>query len=64
MTGPLETVKKALQANVDKDRALIDSVIGRPYSFTSPLDNALGREIDFERCWLSITSHRLPTVHI
>ncbi|WP_167392093.1 hypothetical protein [Mesorhizobium sophorae] len=35
MTGPLETVKKALQAYVDKDRALIDSVIGRPYSFTS-----------------------------
>lgn len=64
MTGPLETVKKALQANVDKDRALIDSVIGRPYSFTSPLDNALGREIDFERCWLSITSPRLPTMHI
>lgn len=29
MTGPLETVKKALQAYVDKDRALIDSVIGR-----------------------------------
>ncbi|MFB9983375.1 hypothetical protein ACFSQQ_07040 [Mesorhizobium kowhaii] len=64
MTGPLETVKKALQAYVDKDRALIDSVIGRPHSFTSPLDNALSREIDFERCWLSITSHRLPTMHI
>ena len=47
-----------------KDRALIDSVIGKPYSFTSPLDNALSREIDFERCWLSITSHRLPTVLI
>jgi ketosteroid isomerase-like protein len=47
----LETVKKALQAFVDKDRDAIEAVIGNPYSFTSPLDNALSRETFFARCW-------------
>lgn len=49
--GPLETAKKALQAFADKDRAAIEAVIGEPYSFTSPLDNALSRKTFFERCW-------------
>jgi hypothetical protein len=39
-------------------------VIGEQYSFTSSLDNALSLQTEFERCWLSNTSHRLPTVHI
>lgn len=47
----LETVKKALQAFLDKDRDGIEAVIGNPYSFTSPLDNALSRESFFARCW-------------
>jgi hypothetical protein len=51
MPGPLDAVKKALQAYVDKDRDAIEAVIGDPYSFTSPLDNALSRETYFERCW-------------
>lgn len=51
MTGPLATVKAALDAYVKKDRAAIERVIGDPYSFTSPLDNALSRETYFARCW-------------
>jgi hypothetical protein len=51
MSGPLDAVKKALQAYVDKDRDAIEAVIGDPYSFTSPLDNALSRETYFARCW-------------
>ena len=51
MAGPLDTAKKALQAFADKDRAAIEAVIGEPYSFTSPLDNALSRKTFFERCW-------------
>lgn len=51
MPSALATVKKALQAFVDKDRNAIEAVIGDPYSFTSPMDNALNRETFFARCW-------------
>lgn len=51
MAGPLETARRALRAFADKDRAAIEAVIGEPYSFTSPMDNALSRETFFERCW-------------
>ena len=40
MTGPLVTVKAALDAYVTKDRAAIERVIGDPY-----------REAYFARCW-------------
>ncbi len=49
--GPLATVRKALQAYVDKDRAAIESLIGADYQFTSPLDNAIDRATYFTRCW-------------
>jgi hypothetical protein len=48
---PLQIVKKALQAYVDKDRDAIESVIGEDYRFTSPLDNGLDRATYFARCW-------------
>lgn len=51
MDGPLETVKRALQAYVDKDRAAIENVIAEEYRFTSPVDNALDRATYFARCW-------------
>lgn len=51
MPSALETVKKALRAFLDKDRDAIEAVIGNPYSFTSPADNALSRESFFARCW-------------
>ncbi len=51
MPGPLETVKRALQAYLDKDRAAIEAVIADDYRFTSPRDNGLDRATYFERCW-------------
>ncbi|WP_421693495.1 nuclear transport factor 2 family protein [Aestuariivirga sp.] len=51
MAGSLDTVKKALQAFRDKDRDGIEAVIGDPYRFTSPRDNAIDRETFFARCW-------------
>jgi hypothetical protein len=46
MSGPLDVVKAALQAYVDKDRACIEALIADDYHFTSPIDNALtGRRI-------------------
>jgi hypothetical protein len=64
MRGPLQTVRAALQAYVDKDRAAIEAVIGEPYSFTSPLDNAIDRETYFSHCWPNsetITTMRFVT---
>jgi hypothetical protein len=49
--GPLDTVKAALQAYIDKDRAAIEALIADDYSFTSPLDNAIDRETYFRLCW-------------
>lgn len=51
MGKALDTAKAALKAFVDKDRPAIERIIGEPYSFTSPLDNALSRETYFARCW-------------
>lgn len=51
VAGPLDTARKALRAFADKDRAAIEAVIGEPYSFTSPLDNAISRDSFFTRCW-------------
>lgn len=51
MSSPLQTVKRALQAYLDKDRAAIEAVIGEEYRFTSPRDNALDRDTYFARCW-------------
>lgn len=51
MAGPLETAKKALTAFARKDRAAMEALVGEPYSFTSPLDNALTRQTYFTRCW-------------
>ena len=48
---PLQVVKKALQAYMDKDRDAIESVIADDYRFTSPLDNGLDRATYFSRCW-------------
>lgn len=49
--SPLDLVRTALKAYVDKDRAAIEAVIAPGYRFTSPLDNALDRKTYFERCW-------------
>ena len=51
MLSPLETVKRALQAYLDKDRAAMEAMIADEYRFTSPRDNALDRGTYFARCW-------------
>jgi hypothetical protein len=49
MKGPLETVKTALQAYLDKNRKAIEAVIGEPYSFTSPIDNVTCHRMFIQR---------------
>jgi hypothetical protein len=60
--SPVAVVKAALQAYVDKDRTAIEAVIGDPYAFTSPLDNALDRQTYFDRCWPN--SQNMTTVQL
>jgi ketosteroid isomerase-like protein len=44
-------VRACFKSYVDKDRAMIESLIGSDFHFTSPLDNRIDRQTYFERCW-------------
>jgi len=48
---PVAVAKTIYQAYVDKDRALMESLVGEDFHFTSPLDNRLDRSTYFVRCW-------------
>lgn len=48
---PTSVAKLAYQAYVDKDRALIERLVGDDFHFTSPLDNRIDRTTYFARCW-------------
>jgi ketosteroid isomerase-like protein len=48
---PVVIVRKCYQAYIDGDRAMIESVIGDDFHFTSPLDNRIDRATYFARCW-------------
>ena len=43
--------RRAYQAYVDKNRAVIEVVIGDDFHFTSPRDNRIDRDAYFDRCW-------------
>ena len=49
--SPLEAVRAALKAYVDKDRDAIEALTAADYRFTSPMDNALDRESYLRICW-------------
>jgi ketosteroid isomerase-like protein len=58
------TVRAALQAYVDKDRAAIERLVADDYRFTSPLDNALDRAAYLRICWPnSRAMKRFEVVH-
>jgi ketosteroid isomerase-like protein len=46
-----DIVRACFKAYVDKDRAMIERLIGEDFHFTSPLDNRIDRKTYFERCW-------------
>jgi ketosteroid isomerase-like protein len=48
---PVSVAKKAYQAYVDKDRAVIESLLADDFHFSSPLDNHIDRKTYFARCW-------------
>jgi hypothetical protein len=48
---PISVAKLSYRAYVDKDRSLIERLIGDDFHFTSPLDNRIDRSTYFARCW-------------
>ncbi len=46
-----ETVRDAFRAYQERDRELIESIIGDPFEFHAPPDPSLDRAGYFERCW-------------
>ena len=51
MTDPVSIARACYDAYVEKDRRKIEALLADDYRFTSPLDNALGREDYFRICW-------------
>ena len=51
INDPVTIARTVYQAYVNKDRALIESLIGEDFHFTSPLDNRLDRATYYARCW-------------
>ncbi len=56
-----EIVRACFKAYVDKDRTMIESLIGEDFHFTSPLDNRINRKTYFKRCWPN--SKTMAAVH-
>jgi len=57
-----EIIRKSFHAYLTQDRALIESVIGDPFSFSSPLDDHIDRATYFARCWPNSDKFRAITV--
>ena len=47
----LDLVRDCYRAYEQRDRALLESLIGEEFSFFAPPDPGLDRERYFERCW-------------
>lgn len=50
-SDPVSVARASYEAYVSKDRAAIEKLIADDFHFTSPLDNRIGRQTYFERCW-------------
>jgi hypothetical protein len=59
---PLALARACLQAYVDKDRAVLNTLLADDFFFTSPLDNAIDRDTYFVRCWPNSAHMRAATV--
>jgi ketosteroid isomerase-like protein len=47
----IDVAKQSFLAYANSDRPANEAVIAEDFVFTSPLDNRIGRETYFERCW-------------
>ena len=53
-----EIVRGYFRAYETGDRSVIEAVMAEGFTFTSPFDDAIGREAYFRRCWPNNSNHR------
>jgi len=58
MTDLVALVRAYFRAYETGDRRLIEDTMAADFTFTSPFDDAIGREAYFRRCWPNNTNHR------
>lgn len=51
MKTPAEIVRACYAAYETKDRAALDALLAPDFTFTSPLDDCISRDVYFARCW-------------
>ena len=51
MSTAADLVRKCFAAYETKDRGILENILSESFTFTSPLDDAISRELYFERCW-------------
>ena len=56
-TAP-DLIRAAYFAYEVKDRSLIEPLLSEDFTFSSPLDDNIGRQAYFERCWPNSENHR------
>jgi ketosteroid isomerase-like protein len=58
MTDLTQLVRDYFRAYEVGDRSLIERSMAEGFTFTSPFDDAIGRDAYFRRCWPNNTNHR------
>lgn len=58
-------VRASFAAYMDADRAKIEALLHPDFTFTSPYDDHIGRDVYFERCWPNAgTFDRLELIEV
>ena len=58
MSDLTQLVRDYFRAYEIGDRSLIENTMADGFTFTSPFDDAIGRDAYFRRCWPNNTNHR------
>lgn len=53
-----QKVRDYFRAYETGDRGLIEELMAEDFTFTSPFDDAIGRDVYFARCWPNNDNHR------
>lgn len=51
MTTNADLARRCFRAYQDSDRDALEALVATDFTFTSPYDDAIDREMYFERCW-------------
>jgi ketosteroid isomerase-like protein len=62
MSSVTDIVRKCYAAYESKDRAAIEELLAKDFTFTSPIDDHISRAVYFERCWPN--SEHIDTIRI